>query len=823
LKTRFFLACWLILMAATLYSQNARIKGVILDEFNQPVEGVAVSYGDKGTITDATGFYILTVPSNQKLTIVFSHITLKKSTLTVTLKPNEDFEHSFYMSSKQETLGEVILTAGNRKRVQGMSAIEPAVIAKIPGANAGIENILKTMPGFNSNNELSTQYSVRGGNFDENLVYVNEIEVYRPFLVRSGQQEGLSFTNTDMVQNVDVSAGGFQSKYGDRMSSVMDITYRIPKQFGAALEASFLGGSLTVDAVSKDRKWTNITGIRYRDNSLLVNSQETETNFRPTFADVQSYVTFTPNNRWQWSFLGNISQNQYNYQPLTRQTNFGTIDEPIALQVFYQGQEQTQYRTYFGALKSSFDVNENFTLKWIGSLYHTLEQEYFDIFAAYFLGEVDSNIGSDTFGDVTFSRGIGSQLNHARNDLDALIVNTEIKGFHNLKNQNTLEWGFKYTRESIRDRVVEWEVIDSAGFSLNPPLVELPTNEQPYNPFTGPLVPYQSIRATNFTDVNRFSGYVQWSSKADTGWAEIWYNLGVRSHYWHVSGDGINSNGQMVFSPRGQIALKPKWEETDMVFRLATGMYHQPPFYRELRDFNGEVQPNVRAQQSIHFVLAKDYSFKMWDRPFKWISEVYYKHMTDINTYTLDNVRIRYRANNEAEAYAYGLDMRLNGEFVPGTESWFTFGYMRTEENQNNRGYIARPTDQRLKFAILFQDYVPNIPSLKLYLNIVYNTGLPGGSPSYADPYDYQLRLRDYRRADAGFSYVLTENNDQRPENHWLKKFKDLAIGFEIFNLFNNQNAITNTWVRDVYSKNQYGVPNFMTTRVFNVKLTARL
>jgi hypothetical protein len=662
-----------------------------------------------------------------------------------------------------------------------------------------------------------------GGNFDENLVYVNEIEVYRPFLVRSGQQEGLSFTNTDMVQNVDVSAGGFQSKYGDRMSSVMDITYRIPKQFGAALEASFLGGSLTVDAVSKDRKWTNITGIRYRDNSLLVNSQETETNFRPTFADVQSYITFTPNNRWQWSFLGNISQNQYNYQPLTRQTNFGTIDEPIALQVFYQGQEQTQYRTYFGALKSSFDVNENFTLKWIGSLYHTLEQEYFDILAAYFLGEVDSNIGSDTFGDVTFSRGIGSQLNHARNDLDALIVNTEIKGFHNLKNQNTLEWGFKYTRENIRDRVVEWEVIDSAGFSLNPPLVELPTNDQPYNPFTGPLVPYQSIRATNFTDVNRFSGYVQWSSKADTGWAEIWYNLGVRAHYWDVSGEGINSNSQMVFSPRGQIALKPNWEETDMVFRFSTGMYHQPPFYRELRDFNGEVQPNVRAQQSIHFVLAKDYSFKMWDRPFKWVSEAYYKHMTDINTYTLDNVRIRYRANNEAEAYAYGLDMRLNGEFVPGTESWFTFGYMRTEENQNNRGYIARPTDQRLKFAILFQDYVPNIPSLKLYLNIVYNTGLPGGSPSYADPYDYQLRLRDYRRADAGFSYVLTENKDKRPENHWLRKFNDLSIGFEIFNLFNNQNAITNTWVRDVYTKNQYGIPNFMTTRVFNVKLTARL
>lgn len=821
MKTKSHFFTWVFFCLFFLANaQTARIKGIILDKNNNPVEGVNINYQDKGTTTNNNGFYVLTLPANQKVTLVFSHVTLKTATLKIELKPNEDYEHNFQMSDSEELLGEVIVTAGNRKRVEGITTIEPAVIRKIPGANAGVENILKSLPGVNSNNELSTQYSVRGGNFDENLVYVNEIEIYRPFLIRSGQQEGLSFTNTDMVQNVDFSAGGFQAKYGDKMSSVLDITYRIPTRYAAAFEASFLGGSLTLEGVSKDQKWANVTGIRYRDNSLLVNSQETSSNFRPTFMDVQTYLTFTPNKKWQFGFLGNASQNKYNFEPLTRQTNFGTIDEPIALQIFYDGQEKDRYQTLFGAFKASYDHNENNTFKFISSIYHTQEQEYFDIFAAYFLGEVDSNIGSDTFGDVKFNRGIGTQLNHGRNDLDALIVNTEIKGFHKIK-ENTVEWGLKYTKEDIRDRLVEWEVIDSAGFSLNPPR-DFPVNDQPYNPYTGPLVPFQSVRATNFNTIDRFSGYAQWSRKSYLGTSEVWYNAGVRMHQWQVSGNDIDGKSQMVFSPRAQFSIKPLWQK-DMVFRISGGLYHQPPFYRELRGFDGQVRPNVKAQQSAHIVLGNDYSFKIWNRPFKLISELYYKSLTDVNTYTLDNVRIRYIADNEAEAYVYGLDMRMNGEFVPGTESWFSFGYMKTEENYQNKGFIPRPTDQRLKFGVLFQDYVPTIPSMKMYLNLTYNTGLPGGSPSYADPYLYQSRLRDYRRADIGFLYVLTEKNATRPDGHWLKRFKDLSFGVEIFNMFNNQNAITNTWVRDVYTKTQYGVPNYMTTRVFNLKLTAKL
>ncbi|WP_395064569.1 carboxypeptidase-like regulatory domain-containing protein [Flavobacterium sp.] len=811
-----------LLVTIVSFAQNAKVTGVVLDENKNPVEAVNVSYQSKSAVTDSNGFYVIEIPANKKVVLVYTHVALKSITQTFQLKPNEVVEYNPIINNKADQLSEVVVT-NNKKRVVGIITIDPEVVRKNPNLSGGIESVIKTLQGVTSNTELSSQYSVRGGNYDENLVYVNEIEIYRPFLVRSGQQEGLSFTNTDMIQNIDFSAGGFQAKYGDKMSSVLDITYRKPTKFGASIEASFLGGSVSAEGISKNKKWSAIGGIRYRNNSLLVNSQETQSNYKPSFADVQTSINFNASDKWQWSFLGNISQNKYSYQPLTRQTNFGTLSEPIALQVFYEGQEKDQYQTYFGAIKTTHIANETSTYKFIASAYHTQEQEHYDIDAAYYLGEVDSNIGSETFGGVTFNRAIGSQLNHARNDLDALIVNAEIKGNHNFKKKFQLDWGLKYTHESIRDRIVEYEVIDSAGFSINNPILDLPVNDQPYNPYVGPLVPYQNVRATNYVGINRFSGYAQFSTKTNLGENQVWINAGVRAQNWIVTGDAItNAKSQAVFSPRAQISIKPDWDK-DMIFRFSTGFYYQPPFYRELRDSLGTVRPNVKAQKSIHFVLSNDYNFKLWNRPFKLVSEVYYKSMSDVNTYTLENVRIRYRANNDAVAYTYGFDCRLNGEFVPGTESWFSFGYLKTEENQNDKGYIARPTDQRLKFGILFQDYMPNIPNVKLYLNLTYNTGLPGGSPSYADVYKYQSRLRDYRRADVGFSYLFTEKNNERPEGHWLKKFTDLSLGLEIFNLFNNQNAITNTWVRDAYTKSQYGIPNYMTTRVFNIKLSARL
>ncbi len=419
---------------------------------------------------------------------------------------------------------------------------------------------------------------------------------------------------------------------------------------------------------------------------------------------------------------------------------------------------------------------------------------------------------------MEFSEGIGSQLSHARNDLDALIFNFQHQGNYK-KDNHKISWGTKYTRENIRDQVIEWEVIDSAGFSVRPP--GLSPNEQPYNPYSGPLTPFQNVRAKNDITISRVSGFVQYNKETTLGDTDVFYNIGVRAHNWTVSGDGLISKTQTVFSPRAQLSILPNWEK-DMVFRTAIGVYHQPPFYRELRDANGIVRPKVKAQQAIHFILGGDYKFKMWNRPFKLTSEAYYKILSHVNPYTVNNVRIRYSATNNAKAFATGLDLRLNGEFVPGTESWFSLGYLNTQENIDNRGYIARPTDQRLKFGALFQDYVPNIPSLKIYLNLVYNTGLPGGSPSYADVYQFQNRLPAYSRTDVGFSYVIVEHNKQFDKGHLFHHLKEFEVGFEIFNMFNVQNSITNTWVRDVYTKQQFAVPNFLTPRIFNLKMGMR-
>ncbi|WP_460218706.1 TonB-dependent receptor [Psychroserpens sp. MEBiC05023] len=806
-------------------SQSATIRGVILDDTQSPISGVNIKAGNDGTTSNANGFFIIKIPSDTEVTLEFTHIGHKSVTAKFNLKNGQEIEFNPVMSIDIEQIATVVINTNTRQKVDGVTTITPEVLRTIKGAQPGVENILKTLPGVNISNELSTQYSVRGGNFDENLVYVNEIEVYRPFLIRSGQQEGLSFVNTDLVQNVDFSAGGFQAKYGDKLSSVLDITYRNPVRFGVRADASLLGGSLAIETASKDSKFSGITGLRYRDNSLLINSLETETNVRPVFADAQTYLTYKFSDKFHLNFLGNVSLNKYTFRPKNRQTNFGTLDEPVALLVFYDGQEKDQYLTTFGAFKGNYFVNDDLTLKLIASAYHTTEEEYFDILAQYRLGEVNSNIGDEDLGEVEFSEGIGSQLTHARNDLDALIFNVEHKGDYKLDEESTLEWSVKYTHEDIRDRLVEWEVIDSAGFSVRPPIFDIPNN-QPYEPFEGPLVAFQNVRATNAVQIDRLQAYAQWSKR--TSWAnnaEVFYNAGVRVHNWTVNSevpnqDDVSSSTQTVFSPRAQFAIKPDWEK-DMLFRIAGGVYYQPPFYRELRDSSGVVQPDVKAQKSFHIVLGNEYSFRLWDRPFKLVSEAYYKNLSDVNPYTLENVRIRYRAKNNATAYAYGLDLRLNGEFVPGTESWFSFGYLKTEENIDNRGFIARPTDQRLKFGVLFQDYVPNIPDLKMYLNLVYNTGVPGGSPSYADPYDFQTRLRDYRRADLGISYVLVDPN-KTYSSRWKQKLKELSVGVEIFNMFNAQNTITNTWVRDVYSKRQFAIPNFLTPRVFNVRVSTR-
>ena len=797
-----------------LVAQKSTIlKGTIKNNLNQPIEKVSISFGNSGTETDENGYYTIRIPIDTEITLVFSHVSYQTLKEKITANNRNGIRFSPILTLKTEKLKEIVIK-DNKKEAQGITKIDINKVKNVLGPNAGVENILMTLPGVNNNNELSTQYNVRGGNFDENLVYVNGVEVYRPFLIRSGQQEGLSFINTNMIQNIHFSAGGFQARYGDKLSSVLDITYKKPAETATTIEGSFLGGSATFEGQLLNKKLSTITGVRYRDNSLFVNSQQIEVNFRPKFTDIQTYLSYEFSEKFSLNFLGNFSLNRYNYKPLSRRTRFGTVANPLELIVFYNGQEQDNYLTVFGAFAADYKINENFKLTTITSKYNTQEEEYLDIAAQYNLGEVDANIGSENFGEVQFSQGIGSQLNHARNDLDALITNFQVRGTIN-KDQKQWTFGAKYQRENIRDRIREWEVIDSLGFSIRPP--HHSGNNQPYEPFEGEIVPFQNIRKDNSVNINRVSGFVQFDEKTFWHDHEIFYNIGIRAHNWSVIGNGVASKNQTIFSPRAQFAIKPNWKK-DMLFRISGGLYAQPPSYRELRDFNGNINVDVKAQQSIHLVSGMDYSYDMWERPFKLTVEAYYKDLNDVNAYTVDNVRIRYRADNAAIAYAYGIDIRLNGEFVPGSESWVSLGYLKTEENINNQGYIARPSDQRIKFGILFQDYVPNLPNLKAYLNLVYNSGLPGGSPAYADVYQFQQRLRDYRRADLGISYIFTDAN-KRYQTGWLSNFKELTAGLELFNMFDIQNAITNTWVRDVYSKTQFGIPNFMTGRVLNFKI----
>tara|TARA_R110002049_G_scaffold18326_2_gene70193 strand:- start:20914 stop:23433 length:2520 start_codon:yes stop_codon:yes gene_type:complete len=817
---KLFFLVFIIGTTSYLKAQTATITGVVFDENQTPLPNVNITSDNKGTFSDVNGFYILEIVADQETTITFSHLGSEKLIIQeLILNTNENYEFNPVLQQEALQIAEVVVTPSGNRYAEGITTISSEIVRNIPGSNAGVENILKLLPGVSSNNELSTQYMVRGGNYDENLVYVNDIEIYRPFLIRSGQQEGLSFINSDMVENLQFSAGGFQAKYGDKLSSVLDITYKTPIAFGLKINASLLGTAVTLEGVSKNKKLSSITSIRSRDNSLLVNSSNTKSNYDPSFFDIQQYTTYIFSSKFRLSYLGNLSINNYRNTPFTRQTNFGTLTNIKTLTVYYAGSEKSQFRTNLNALKAEYRLNAKTTFKLISSLYFNREQEYSDVISQYRLSELNSNIGDDNRGEPGPINGLATQYDRARNDLDAKIFNLEHKGMYS-NGAKVLAWGLKYEHTNIRDQIRESEFIDSVGFMVRPPNSGFPRNE-PEIAFDAPLFPFQSIIAKNSVNTNKLSGFVQYSHQSQWNGHNLYYNLGARATYWIVKAKNISTSAHTIFSPRAQLSIKPNWQK-DMLFRLSGGVYQQPPFYRELRDNNGTVHPEVEAQKSYHMVLGNQYSFKLWQRPFTLIGEAYWKKLTNVNPYTLEDVRLRYAALNNAKAYAYGAEFRLNGAFVPGTESWFSLGYLQTKENIDEQGYISRPTDQRLNFGILFQDYMPEVPDIKMYLNLVYNTGLPGGSPSYSDPYLYQNRLRDYKRADLGISYIFVGPNKSYKKNTFLRLFKELNGGFEIFNLFNNQNSITNTWVRDLTNEQQFAVPNFMTGRILNIKIEMR-
>ncbi len=837
IKPIFFLLVWAF--PVFLFSQSEGLfKGKIIDENKKGIEGANVSVEgiQGGTISDKRGEFSLDVPAEKEITISITHLSYESKQYKLFFKKNEIKSFKINLKSAQYDLNTVEIEE-EKNRDNTMETIDPKDIKYIPNPSGNFEQVIKTLPGVSSNNELTSQYNVRGGNFDENLVYVNDIEIYRPFLIRSGNQEGLSFINPDLVDNINFSAGGFESRYGDKMSSVLAVGYKEPTEFSGSVTASLLGGTISLAGTGLDKRLTHITGVRYRSNQYVLGSLETDGDYRPVFADVQTYLTYDISDKWEIGFLGNYARNRYEFIPETRETNFGTIQQALRLTIFFEGQEVTDYETWFGAITNTYKPNNKLELKLIASGYRSFERETFDILGQYFIDELERDLSSSSFGDVAFNRGIGSYLNHARNYLEATVLNLQHRG-KLLKANGNYEWGAKIQHEQIIDELSEWDLIDSAGFSIPQPPSR--PGQNPQRPIELNL--FNRFKASNTLNSSRLMGYFQrtlrWENEAEDKFS---FTAGLRANYW-------NLNNETVISPRFNIAWEPNWNR-DFLFRFSTGVYYQPAFYRELRDFDGNLNKDIEAQRSIHFVVGTDYNFKAWGRPFKFVGEAYYKAMDNIIPYEIDNLRIRYYAENSANAYAVGTDLKVNGEFVKGVDSWVNLGIMKVFEDIENDsykeyfnsdgekiipgftvnnqptdsievepGYIPRPTDQRVNFSLFFQDYLPKNPTYKMNLTFFFGSGLPFGPPSN-ERYKDTLRIPPYIRVDLGFSkQLLSENSKVGPKNPF-RHFNSIWVGVDIFNLLQRNNTLSYLWVTDVTNR-QYAVPNFLTSRQLNVRFT---
>ena len=813
MKRILFIILFLLLQISSI---GQTIEGKITDFKLNPLAAVNISIIDQsgGLISDKDGFYKVNIKANRSYVIAFSFIGYKTEKIRVPmLKKGQKYTLNISLEESNTLLDDIIVK-DQKSRKNNLSRIKTKHVEVIPGSGGGIQSVLKTLPGVSSANELSSQYSVRGGNFDENLVYVNGIEVYRPFLIHSGQQEGLSFVNTDLVGSILFSAGGFSAKYGDKMSSVLDIKYKQPKKTASSLSLSLLGGSAHLEGISKNRRLSYLLGFRHKSNQYLLSSLDTEAEYVPRFSDLQTYLNYKINTNWDISLLTNISKNQYQMIPQDRNTDFGTFNEALRLTVFFEGQELDKYETYFGALSTRFNPNTKVQLELTGSAFQTFEQENFDILGEYWLYQLDNNLGSDNFGDVAFDRGVGKYINHARNSLDARVINFSHKGNYNDKDIS-LVWGLKFQNEDINDRISEWTLIDSAGFTL----------PHPYDSIGSTSNSNQQVLMNEIlkTDINisstRQSGYLEYSQDLNN----FSLNAGTRSSYWSY-------NEELLVSPRVSLAYAPNWEK-DVVFRLASGIYYQSPFYKELRYPDGRLNNNIESQKSTHYVIGSDYLFYKWGRPFKWITELYYKKLDNLIPYKVDNVRIQYLAENNSKGYATGVDFKINGEFVSGVESWASLSIMQTEEdiigdsyidengNTVEPGYIPRPTDQRVNFSLFFQDYIPGNLNYKMHLNMIYGSGLPFGPPK-SEKYEDILRIPDYRRVDIGFSAILKSEN-KRSRVNFMNVFNSAWLSVEVFNLLDINNTISYLWVSDIGGR-QYAVPNYLTRRQVNLKLILR-
>lgn len=792
----------LCLLAPAAAIAQVQIHGKVSDMENSPMEFVTVRVAGTaiGTTTGLDGSYKLSAPANDTITVVFSCIGYDELRRQL-INPKGDMALSVQMRSKDHTLHEIEVT-DFRKQTNQMQTIDQSSYSLAADASGGsVESMLSTLAGVNSNNEMSSQYSVRGGTYDENSVYINGIEVYRPQLITSGQQEGLSVINPNMVGAIGFSTGGFGVEYGDKMSSALDITYKEPEAFEASLSASLMGASASLGTSS--RRFSQLHGVRYKRAASLLSSMETKGEYDPNFFDYQTNLTYKFSKKLKASFLGNIAINNYKFTPVNRTTNFGTSTDAKQFKVFFDGGEKDRFETYFGALNLTYEHSRSTAFSLLASGYLTNELVAYDISGEYWLDQAGTTGGGDSDNAIGGELGVGRYHEHARNRLKISMLSIGLQGHTSIRRHN-LTYGLGVHAQKIMERSREWELRDSAGYTL---------------PSDGTNIRMiYNLTSRHDLSTTRMAAYLADSYRFNTSAGYFAINAGLRLSYWDF-------NKEFLISPRANVAFVPE-RNNNLTFRFATGLYYQQPFYKEFRRPDEDAEGNtvitlndrIKSQQSIHFILGGDYTFRAFGRPFKLSAEAYYKKLNKLIPYEVDNLKVTYAGENQTHGYTTGLDLKLFGQFVPGTDSWVSFSVMKTGEVLNGIT-VPRPTDQRYSLAVYFTDYFPKFPKLKFSLRGILSDGLPVTAPHSSRDKGY-FRTPAYKRVDVGLHYALLSPPDETSSLTGIRKWcKSIWLGLDVFNLLDISNVSSYYWVTDVNSI-QYAVPNYLTRRQFNVTLS---
>ncbi|MDR2497433.1 MAG: TonB-dependent receptor [Tannerellaceae bacterium] len=798
---RIILSLLTILFAAIQGTQaqdgRARISGFVSDADGNPVELaiVQLKHTAVGAMTNEKGFYSVTVATGDSVVLLFSCLGYNKAE-RILLKPSGELRLNVRMNALSFDLGGVSVSA-SRRQTDMLESIRAGQVKLLPDpAGGSIESLVVTFAGVSSSNEMSSQYSVRGGSYDENIVYVNGLEVFRPLLIRSGEQEGLSFVNPDLTEEVKFSAGGFEARYGDKMSSVLDIAYKKPEQTEGSASIGLLGANAYVG--SSAGTFTQVTGLRFKTARLLLGTLETDAQYDPVFVDLQTYMTWLPAPKWELNFLGNVASNTYRFIPRERSTSFGTATHVKNLRVSFEGQEHDRFRTQFGALTLKYLANAQAELGLQASAFNSMEHESYDISAAYWISEDEA--GEATASQSPFEAGYYHE--HARNRLHAVVMNAGHYGKVRL-GVNSIGWGANVQQERITDRISEWELRDSAGYSL------------PHRP-DGPFV-YSNLYSDNEVSGTRFSAYLQDVFKFRSRQGLFTIAGGLRGSYWTY-------NRELILSPRGSVGFIPNFEQ-DLTLRAAVGLYYQPPFYKELRQLTVdqagnrsiELNSKLKSQRSIHFILGGDYTFRMIDRNFKISAEAYYKRLDRLNPYTVDNVKLYYYGENCASGYAAGIDLKLFGEMVAGTDSWLSISLMKAEQEIRGIRHLPLPNNPGYNLSLYFSDYFPGYKRLTLHLRGMLSGRLPV-TPPYKGYESGFYRTTPYRRVDLGLAYELAGGQDALMDKGLFRKLKSIRLGLDLFNLLGIDNASSYLWITDVYSR-QLAVPNYLTGRQLSARV----